>query len=185
MVRKRAVQRKKMAERRMSPLEFALQLEVKGTALYMKLATAAENPLSKKLFYSLAAEEIAHAAKVDEIFHRLQHNEGWETIRSKNLPSLASELKSFFQRSSRAELLRGAANVAGYELAMNMERKGYKAYSDFHAQAVDATEKAFFKELMAQEKEHLDALANVYSYVTQTDDWLQEEESRVWNWMNL
>lgn len=172
-------------KRSMHPLEFALDFEVKGAGMYLKLATATGNPLGKKLFYSLALEEIEHAKKVDDIHSRLKEKAGWEKSVLRMPPSITAIMKGYFRESKRAELKRPADNLAGYELAMKMERESYKTYNEFRDAAKSEVEKEFYQLLMDQEKEHLDAIVNVYSYLTNTDDWLQEQESKVWNWMNL
>ena len=75
--------------------------------------------------------------------------------------------------------------MAGYELALKMEREGYAAYQEFLKNAATAEEKEFFSFLVAQEKQHIDAIANVYAYLTGSEDWLQNDESKTWNWMNF
>ncbi len=68
---------------------------------------------------------------------------------------------------------------------MEMEKKGIKAYNDFLNQTDNEAEKKFFVRLIEEEKKHLEALENVYSYITATGDWLKDEESKTWNWMNI
>lgn len=170
--------------RALGPLDFARNLEVKGATLYLKFAVDAENLLSKQLFYSLAVEEIEHAKKIDEIYTALRNNQGWQPAAA-TLPSVESKLKKFFAQAGKTDFKKDASSAVSYELALEMERSSFRAYTDFYNQTQDATEKEFFKRLLSEEQEHIDALTNVYYYLTDTADWLQEDESHIWNWMNL
>ncbi|MBN1823498.1 MAG: ferritin family protein [Endomicrobiales bacterium] len=171
-----------MAEKQkkeLSPLDFVLDFEANGCRMYLKLAARTRNLLGKKLFYSLAAEEIDHARKADETF-----NAG-ETQKAPSLPAVEAVLKDFFGKAVRSEFKKSGESTEAYELAMEMERKGYEAYENFLKKAKTEKEKSFFKWILNEEKEHLSAIANVYYYLTGSGDWLQEEESRRWNWMNM
>jgi len=87
--------------KKINSLEFALGFEIKGTNLYLKLAAQNENVLAKRLFYSLATQEINHAERVDEIYGALKANKGWQPTSTKHLPTVESELKDFFWRANK------------------------------------------------------------------------------------
>ncbi len=162
------------------PLEFTLDFEKKGAVLYMDLARQTRNPFGKELFYLLAGEEVQHAMKADALYSKIKPAEH-ET----DLPYVEEELKAFFAEVKPGKLDPSVDNVKAYEAAMKMEREGYKAYEGFRDNAATPEEKEFFKMMLGEEKKHLDAIANVYYYLTNAGDWLQEEESKVWNWMNI
>ena len=163
-------------------LQFVLDFEAKGAATYLKLAAKTADPLGKKLFYSLAAEEVAHAGKADVFYSGAAVKTGGSPVQS---AGIEAELKGFFDKMGKTSLGKGKENTEGYELAMELEKKGYEAYNGFLKSAKTEEEKAFFKWILGEEKEHFSAIANVYSYLTGTGDWLEDDESRRWNWMNL
>lgn len=171
--------------KKVDSLEFALDFEINGTVLYLKLAKKTKNILGKQLFYSLASQEIDHAKRADEIYEMVKENKGWEAAGERNLPSVEFALKDFFKKAKKINLKRDAKNLSGYKIAMEMEEKGYNAYNKFYNNSNNDSEKNFFKQLMTQEKEHLDSLRNVYYYLTETGDWFQENESKIWSWMNI
>ena len=171
--------------KKVDSLEFALDFEINGTVLYLKLAKKTKNILIKQLFYSLASQEIAHAKRVDEIYEMVKENKGWEVIDGRNLSPIEFVLKDFFRKAKKINLKRDTENLSGYKIAMEMEEKGYNAYNNFYNNSKNESEKKFFKQLMEQEKEHLDSLRNVYYYLTETGDWFQENESKIWSWMNI
>lgn len=170
--------------KKINSLEFALDFEIKGTKLYLDLAVKTKNMLGKQLFYSLAGQEIEHAKRIDEIYGELKTNKTTEPVLPQILPSMEQVLKEFFSKAKNTNLKKDADNIPGYELAMEMEKKGYKAYKDFYNNAENESEKKFFQQLMKEENEHLISLQNVYFYLTKSGDWLQEDESKVWSWMN-
>ena len=169
--------------KRVSSLEFAHDFEVKGVNLYMRLAAKTSNILAKKVFYSLAQQEVDHARRIDEISAQLKANKGWKPVTLENAGNVENQVKKFFNSASKVQLNK-RANLKGYETAIKMEQKGYAAYEQFYNKAKGNAEKAFFKQMMAEENKHLEALNNVYAYLTGNEDWIQAEESRTWNWMN-
>jgi len=171
--------------KKVDSLAFALDFEINGTILYLKLAKKTKNILSKQLFYSLASQEIDHAKRVDEIYEKVKENNGWEAIDERNLPPVEFALKDFLKKAKNIDLKKDIKNLPGYKIAMEMEEKGYNAYNKFYINSNNGSEKKFFKQLMEQEKEHLDSLRNVYYYLTETGDWFQENESKIWSWMNI
>jgi len=171
--------------KKLNSLEIVLDFENKGAILYMNLAKKTENILGKKLFYSLALQEVEHAEKADGIKSILASGNNSDGFLPGKAGIVEKELKEFFNKAGKTLLKKGAENLSGYELAMKMERKGYKIYSGYYGESKNKTEKEFFKQIIEQEKEHLDSISNVYSYLTKTGDWLQEDESKTWSWMNL
>ncbi|OGS04099.1 MAG: hypothetical protein A2204_02035 [Elusimicrobia bacterium RIFOXYA1_FULL_47_7] len=169
---------------KLTSLGFSIGLEVKGVNFYLKLAAKSRNILTKKLFYSLAGEEVVHAQKIDEMYNMIKTGSKGKVSLPKNMPSVEAAIKDFFTRANKTSLKNSAGNTAGYELAMELEKKSYATYRDFSKKASSPEEKKFFEFLMQEEKQHLDAIVNVYRYLTEPGDWMMEEEGKVWNWMN-
>ena len=165
-------------------LRFAHAFELKGVNLYMKLAPAAGGILAKEVFYSLAKQEVDHARRIDEINAAMMSGESRPAIAAPAPAAMEREIRKFFANAGRTRLRKDAANLQGYEMAMRMERRGYLAYKGFHENAAHPAERNFFGQMMAEEKMHYETLSNVYSCLSETEDWLQWEESRTWNWMN-
>lgn len=165
-------------------LEFALDFEKKGVSLYMKLAATTDHLLAKQVFYSLASQEVDHAKRIDEIYARLKNRQGWRLASAVLTTNVENQIRKFFSSAGRAQLKKGKANLNGYETAMRMEQKGYAAYQQCHQNAKGTAEKEFYAQLMKEEQSHYETLANVYAFLTGSQDWLQAHESRTWNWMN-
>ncbi len=127
-----------------------------------------------------------HARRFDEIYRSIRDKSGLKEIPFgvTNIAGVETELKEFFEKAKALPLKEDKEDVAPYSLAMEMEEKGHRAYSEFLKKAVNEMERKFFECLIAEELGHLEALRNVYYYLTGTGDWFENDESRIWNWMN-
>jgi rubrerythrin len=162
----------------------AMDFEEKGWQFYRRTAETVTDPLSRKLFQTLAKDEKRHQERIREIYARLQSGTGWPTPQTSRRVEMETEIQSFFQEN-RSRLRREATNLAGYEFAMSMEKTGIELYRRLVRETTQTSEREFFEALLAEELLHLEALRNVHFFLTQPGDWLQEDESRHWNWMNL
>jgi len=173
-----------MVSKNLDALKIAHGFEVKGTIFYLETAIKAKTQLEKKLFYSLAQEEVQHAQKIDELFGQLSEGGKNKITFSVDTENVEKQIRDFFKTEKIKGMKRKASNIAGYETAMAIEKKSIAAYSAMFIKATDPTEKKFYQMLVDQENKHLDAIMNVYYYLTDHGDWFQEDEGRVWNWMN-
>lgn len=165
-------------------LKVALEFEEKGRVFYDKTARQSEDALSQKLFSTLAQDEITHAERIREIFQSLEHGGAWPPVSAQRAQSLEGEIHGFFNLH-RQNLRKTAEPLEGYEFAMNLEKTGIEIYEKFSKETGNPQEKKFFLALIEEEKQHLEAIQNVYFFLSQTGDWNEQEESRRWNWMSL
>lgn len=159
----------------------AINFERKGVTFYMELASQTENRLGRRLFYTLAKEEVDHILTIEDIARSLQSG---ATPTAPTAISLEEEMRSYFQSFDATKVKDKAnSNIEGYEMAMDIENRGFEMYKKFYEQAESEGEKTFFKKMMEEERKHFEALQNVYYYLTSSSDWFSETESKVWNWM--
>ncbi len=166
-------------------LKISLDFERRGVEFYLNTAKKTKNPLARRLFHSLAIEEIQHIMKFEDIYENLKKEKKWPCWTVVEGKKLEQVIKDFFAMAKKDKSICLADNVKGLTLAMEMEKKGYRMYEEFLEKAADENEKIFYRELLKQENAHYEALANVHSYLTHTGDWLEMEESKIWNWMNI
>ncbi|HPO51885.1 MAG TPA: ferritin family protein [bacterium] len=159
--------------------DFAVDFETKGVNLYMSLASKTSNLLGKELFYSLAEQEVQHARLIERVYIASNVKQ-WVS----NTSDIEAELKSFWDNAQQLNLKQDPGDLSGYELAMEMELKSISSYQQFLKKTDNEQEKKFLTWVIEEEKKHLDALRNVYYFLTSTGDWFQNEESKIWNWMN-
>lgn len=159
-------------------IEFAKNFEKEGVCLYTELGIKAKNYLTKKLFYTLARQEINHIEEIENFLLSKDYK------KIEKIEEVENEIKEFFD-GFKNSIEKSETQIDGYKIALEMEKKGYDQYEKFYKEAKDEKEKKFLNFLLQQEKSHIDAIINVYSYITNTSDWLEKEESKIWNWMNL
>ena len=165
-------------------LKFALNFEAKGAKLYLELAGKTKNKLAKELFYSLALKEVEHARMIDTIYETIKG--GGEIAEVKFTSNdLEKEIKAFFKQNKKVDFKENAPNLEGYKIAMEMEKIGYNTYLNFFENATNSAQRQFFDALKTEEASHLEAINNVYRYLTKPSDWLAEDESHIWNWMSM
>ncbi len=161
----------------------AVNFERKGVSFYMELASQTENRLGRRLFYTLAKEEVEHILIIDDIRRKLDKGEalGQDPLMKTTIEEQMKEYFSAFKVEQLQE--KKMSNLDGYEMAMDIENKGFEMYDKFFREAEDEKTRDFFKKMKEEEKRHFDALQNVYYYLTDRDHWFSETESKVWNWM--
>lgn len=157
-------------------INFAKEFEKNGANFYIELGMKADNLLTKKLFYTLAKQEIEHLEAIENFVLSRSYEIKKEEKIEEEIKKIFMELKE----KSKTE-----NQLKGYETGLELEKKSYSHYEKLYKEAVDEEEKKLYKFLMEQEKEHIESIVNVYSYLSGTGDWFHKEESRVWNWMNL
>ncbi len=165
-------------------LTVALEFENRGRDFYARTAAEATDALSRKLFTTLGEDEVRHAEKIREIFSALSQGGVWPEPTAARQSRLESVIRSFFE-TNRDKLTPSSDHIAGYEFAMQMEKTGIDMYERFSRESENDAEKKFFAALLGEERGHLEALRNVYFFLTSPGDWYQEDESHHWNWMNL
>jgi len=168
-----------------NPWSIAHALEQKGTQQYLRLAASSSNVLAKKLFYSLAKKEVDHAQRLDELFSSPGNNDPLRRAPAKT-SSLNVELRTLFASlKTAAHRKRGDIHLNGYKAALRLEEQSVILYRKLASLAKSPSNAAFFDLLAKEEQEHYDALAHVYYYLTDQDDWIREDEGKTWNWMNI
>lgn len=171
--------------KKMDPLKFAHDFEVKGLNFYLNYAFKTKNTLAKELFYNLAEKEIEHAQKLDVLVNLAENAVSGKIDLSSDSSGIEKGLKEFFKTKATKDLKNGSLDIAGYKMALKIEQKSIDIYSGLRDKASTPAKRKFFELLVQEEESHYIALDNVLRYLTKTGDWMQEDESKTWNWMNM
>lgn len=164
-------------------LKGALDLEKKGHDYYMDTAGKADNPLTQSVFFSLAAQEFIHMQRIRQLYEGQPHSEGVPSIARGEMEQQVREIFDRFTAEQRKAWTMD--NTEAYEYAKKLERDSAAMYDRLTQDSINPGEAEFFQSLRAEENEHLAALENVSAYLGDTGNWFAEEETRVWNWMNM
>lgn len=161
-----------MAE--VDPLQYAIQLERDGQAFYAEAAANTRNPLGKKMFESLAADERRH----EEVLLALAGNRADELVGELPKKRLAT-LFATLGAQARAELGADAGDTAALEKALEMERASIAHYRAQGERAVSERARALYARLVEEENQHADILENCLTYLNKTGQWYLWEEGAV------
>lgn len=163
-------------------LQASLGLEQKGYDHYRAALADAKNPLTQRLFTTLADQELEHMKRIRELFEKDARETSDATIPGEALEMVVKELFDSFSKDDRSGWDIDIASA--YEHAMHLEEESIELYSSLATDSDDVSETAFFEALRKEEVSHLNALQNGYHYLKHTPDWFESSESERWNWMN-
>ena len=164
----------------------AISFEQKGRKFYEEMSSESCNELAKELFSNLADDEESHE---QWIMKYCSCDESVESTRDgltpANTDSIEERMQEVFDRLQEKETTCEMDNVDGLNMAMQLEEKAIDMYRELINKKPSAAEREFLEKILKEEREHLEALRNVYFYLTKTGDWFHEQESTRWNWMNI
>lgn len=148
-------------------LEEAIKFEEEGMAFFKEREKSAPSAIERSVFASLAADEAGHRAYLvktrDEMMAKNdvsaiklddEHSRGAKEIFAGAMEAVAD---SDPYSTDELEILRGALEV---------ERRGYKMYSEAAKGVTSASAKETFEHLAAQEQEHFRLLSNTLDYLS-------------------
>jgi rubrerythrin len=155
----------------MKALEMAVKMENDAVEFYKKCAEKTNSPIGKKMFLSIAEDEMYHAACAMDVLNGKKFKP----------PSTSpkQDMKSIYEKS-KAELLQkasaDASDIEALTIAMKMEKEGYEFYKKSAEAAASAEEKALFSCLANDEQEHFTIFQNTCSLLSDTSNWFMWEE---------
>ncbi|MCK5212324.1 MAG: ferritin family protein [Dehalococcoidia bacterium] len=163
--------------KRMETLRKAMEIEAAEKGFYEKAATAAGNPIARKLFERLAFEEDAHAKKFRELEAQLAKSEDWP---SGEAPSWeGKELKLVFaglKSASPEDVTVAKTELDAMRSAMGRELQAYDMYRARSDESTSPAEKRFYQVLAGEERMHHLALLDSYEYLTDPAGWFTVKE---------
>jgi rubrerythrin len=153
-------------------LSSAKQLEVDGRAFYLKIAAKTKNQLTRKMFISLADDELKHIEWIEK------QSVGGITAKKSN-QELSQRLKAVFAdlpKSVIKDIEASDDDIKAVDIALEMERKSRDAYAEWAKKSSDKDIQSLFKALTGIEQFHYDLLQNTKEYFLKTSDWFMMEE---------
>ena len=142
-------------------LEDALKLEIDGKEYYLKISSSSFNPMGKKLFQSLAAEEDLHRQKFEKIFKAIADQKSWPDIK---VERHIGNFKTLFAEASENIKFTGS-ELEALETAMKMENKTRDFYLGRAEKAVFPAEKKYYESLAKEERIHHTLLQDYFEYM--------------------
>ena len=157
-----------------SPLDYAIQLERDGMAFYAEAAANTKNPLGRKMFEGLAADEKRHEELLLAVAQQMAVELDSE-LPAKRIATLFAELGD----EIKAELGADPEDTAVVKKALDFEKRAVAFFDEQAAKADAARDKALFERLALEERQHCDILESTLSYLTDTGHWFLWDEGAV------
>jgi len=150
----------------------AYQIEVDGYTFYSMTAERADKPAVRDLFAKLAADEVQHQAFLRSVLTRYDA-EGVGAFAMQRRAPEAKELSArIFSERFREQAHGAAFETAVLSIGMQLETRAIAHFSEAARTAPAAEVREFYEFLADWERQHLDALNNLFGLV-KTDFWEQ------------
>ena len=158
----------------MNAIETALRMEQEAVDFYRKCAEKTTNPVGKKMFLSIAEDELYH------VVCAIQMKKEQKFTPSKTTP--IQDLKKIFDEHKQ-DMLQQVPSTAdereALKIGMKMEEEAIAFYKNALAQASTPEEKNFFDCLIRDEEEHFRIFQNTYSFLDDSGNWFMWEEQGI------
>lgn len=155
----------------MNVFEFAMQMEKDGEAFYRQIANGTKNPGLKKIFDTLADEEVVHY----NAFKNFAEKSGVRVVES-NVLAKAKNIFAEMKESGHVDLSDETPQTEAYRKAMAAEKEAYTFYEKKAAECDDDAEKEVFLVFAKEERHHYRLLENVLEFVSRPDTWIEDSE---------
>ena len=153
-------------------LQFAMDMELQGQNFYASFSDKVENPVSKKMFESLAKEERRHYDILKKEYENIEVNQEWsgtenlDEFKGENIFEVRKEAEDI----STEDLKSSTSDISILRMAYLIEND----FAEFYKKAVDNTEdpkgKKMLETLYEWENEHRKVFYEEYQKAMK-DNW--------------
>lgn len=157
----------------------ALNMEEKGYDFYMDTAKKSKNEITKKTFTFLAEQEKLHIENIKNFYNEQKEKGRLPKLdlsapaekRGRDVRIFSKSIKELSDKITPSDDDKKAC-----EFAMEFEDNGYKYYREMEKNADDENLLVFLRFLMAEETDHRELISNLYTYITDSQNWFMYEE---------
>ena len=148
-------------------LRKAYQIEVDGYTFYSMTAERAEKPAVQELFAKLAEDEVQHQAFLRSVAGNYDAK-GVEAFKmNMRTPELRAINQAVFSAKFREQAAGAEFEMGVLSVGMTLESNAIKYFSAAAGNAPEQEVKKFYQYLADWEKQHFEALQNLYTSVRQ------------------
>ena len=155
----------------MNVFEFAMKMEKDGEAFYRDISAKTKNPGLKKIFDTLADEEVAHYNTFKQLYNKIPAEVSKADVLDK-AKSIFEEMKD----AGSIDISDETPQTDAYRKAMDAEKEAYTFYEQKAEQTNDEGEKKILLTFAREERRHYRLLENVLEFVSRPDSWLEDAE---------
>jgi rubrerythrin len=164
-------------EERLNALQVALTNEMWEHEFYLNNAKRTANAVGKAMFQQIAAEELEHYERLQQLSDIWKKQEKWPA-------TVPLQVKGTTVKDVLKAVVKKAANTPAGDAddlqavgtAIDFEAQGAAFYARLRDQSTEARERAFFALLASIEQEHFSSLKDTEEYLTNPAGWYQKAE---------
>ncbi len=158
-------------------IKMAIELEKDGHKFFTDAAQKTENTLGKKMFQSLAQDEMEHLETFQRMFDTLTGTDAWRSIA--NGVGGVGRVPVVEEISEKSPVKDSASEIEALELAMDVEKKAIEFFGKAIETADDPMAKEIFEKIRDQEEYHYGLIQAQHDYVTKSGFWFDIAEFRM------
>ncbi len=155
----------------MNVFEFAMQMEKDGEAFYREIADKCKDPGLKKIFTTLADEEVVHY----NTFKKLYEKTSAKAVES-NILEKAKNIFTEIKDAGGINIVDETPQLEAYKKAMEAEKESYTFYEKKAEEVTDPEEKKILLTFAREEHRHDRLLENIIEFVNRPEEWLENAE---------
>lgn len=153
-----------------SVLRGAYQIEIDGYTFYSMAADKAEKPAIEEIFSKLADDEVQHQLYLKDIMGNYE-DKGVAAFRvAQRNPEERAVSSTIFSESFKKQIEGTDFELGVLSIGMTLETRAMRYFSGAAEKAEEAEIRDFYKFLADWEKQHFDALQNLYNGL-RMDNW--------------
>ncbi|MBN2135421.1 MAG: ferritin family protein [Acidobacteria bacterium] len=153
-------------------VNMAIQLEEDGIKFYRDIASKTSNELTKKMFESLAEDEVRHIEWIKNVAPDVATSKEFNEATYKRLKGIFSDAPAEVIASAKAT----EEDVKAIDIAIGMETKSREEYLRYATGNNEPAVQKLFNMLADVEKFHAELLENSKEYLNTPADWFMQEE---------
>lgn len=162
---------------RIKALELAMTNEARERDFYLNHSRRTIHPLGKRMFRSLADDELEHMERLKVLHQRLQQQGRWP----EDLPLDVDGTKVKDVLASIAQLGEAAPeadrdDLEAIRIALDFEAKGEAFYKDLAEKTDEPVEREFYRLLSSMEHEHFVSLKETLEFFENPEGWFSRRE---------
>ncbi len=158
-------------------MKMAIQMEKDGHAFYEDAARKTDNELGKKMFETLAKDEIEHRNTFQKMFDAITGTGDWQKIAQQYSPRIGKVPIFEGELQKKADI--NLTELDALRTAMGNERKSIDYYNKIVEQTEDPFAREIFTKIREEEEYHYDLLQAQKDSLSKSGFWFDVAEFRM------
>ncbi len=155
----------------MKSIEIALKMETDAVKFYKEAAEKVNHPVGKKMFLTIANDEMNHIKMIEEVLKGLDLTLR-EAYPIRALKTIFEEMKPYMMERIKTS----SDELEAFKIAMEMEKEGIDFYKKIKEEVSTEKEKKLFERLIIEEQQHHKIFAETYNFLNDTGNWFMWKE---------